>query len=223
MNDNQAAEADSDTPGGDETAADLEAYVAEHPEEVVRLLERLDVVNDLLDVGAVATAAMDDEMVESLADTGTNLAMAADGMATEETVALGESVGSNATELADGIETVARLQRTGTLDDLAEFAELAALAKAAMDDEMVTSLADTGSRIAEVADTAADDDVATGLEDVLIALGETSAEDPEPVGAVGMVKAMRDPEVKAGLGVILSLARALGRQTGGHPDVDSHQ
>jgi uncharacterized protein YjgD (DUF1641 family) len=194
---------------------DLESYVADNPEEVARFLERIEVVNDLLDLGDVATSAMDDEMVESLADSGTNLAMAADGMATEEVVQLGESVGENATEVSEGLETVARLQRTGTLDDLAELADLASLMTAAMDDEMATSVASTGSRLAEVADTAADDDVAGGLEDILVALGEASTEDSEPVGALGMMKAIRDPEVKAGLGALLSIASALGRQQGG--------
>jgi len=192
---------------------ELEAYVADNPEEIARFLERLDVVNDLLDVGDLATAAMDDEMVESLTETGTNLAMAADGMATEETVYLGEAVGANATEVAEGIETVARLQRTGTLDDLAELAELASLATAAMDDEMAMSVASTGGRLAEVADTAAEDEVASGLEDVLTAVGEASADGAEPVGAIGLVRALRDPDVKAGLGVLLSIASALGRQT----------
>lgn len=196
---------------------DLQAYVDENPEEVAQLLERLDVVNDFLDVGEVATSAMDDEMVESLADTGTNLAMAADGMATEETVRLGEAVGENATEVADGIETVAHLQRTGTLDDIAEFADMISLASAAMDDEMATSVASTGSRLAEVADTAADEQVASGLEELLTALGEASAEDQEPVGAIQLVRSIRDPDVKAGLGVLLSIARALGAQTRDRP------
>lgn len=191
---------------------DLESYVADNPEEVARLLERLDVVNDLLDVGAVATAAMDDEMVESLAASGTTLGLAADGMATDGTVQLGEAVGENATDIAEGIETVARLQRTGTLDDLAELAELASLMTAAMDDEMATSVTATGSRLAEVADTAADDDVASGLEDLLNAVGAASTEETAPVGPLGLVGALRDPEVKAGLGVLLSVARALGAQ-----------
>ena len=214
-NESEARPVDGETAdeAPDAESVDLQAYVEENPEEVSRLLERLDVVNELLDIGDVATSAMDDEMVESLAGTGTNLAMAADGMATEEAAQLGEAVGENAGEIAEGIETVAYLQRTGTLDDLAEFADLAALASAAMDDEMITSLSSTGSRLGEIADTASDEQVASGIEDLLNALGEASAGDQEPVGAVGLVRSIRDPDVKAGLGVLLSLARALGAQS----------
>ncbi|MFW5956652.1 MAG: hypothetical protein ACOCQY_04545, partial [Halorhabdus sp.] len=132
------AESQTESPG--EVPEDLESLVAQNPEEVARLLERLDLVNDLLDATQVATSAMDDEMVQSMAGTGANLAMAADGMATEETVKLGEAVGENATDLAEGVETIAELQRTGTLDDVLEMAELASLLSAAMDDEMVMSL-----------------------------------------------------------------------------------
>lgn len=201
-------------PDGGEATLDIESLVGENPEEVARLLERLYLVNELLDVGDIAMSAMDDEMVESLAGTGTNLAMAADGMATEETVALGEAVGRNASELAEGVETIAYLQRTGTLDDLVEFAEVGSLLQAAMDDEMVESLTATGTRLGEIADTAGDDDVAAGIENLLWAVGAANAEDPDPVGLIGLVKATRDPEVKAGLGVLIELARALGRETG---------
>lgn len=210
------AESQTESPG--EVPEDLESLVAQNPEEVARLLERLDLVNDLLDATQVATSAMDDEMVQSMAGTGANLAMAADGMATEETVKLGEAVGENATDLAEGVETIAELQRTGTLDDVLEMAELASLLSAAMDDEMVMSLASTATSVGELADTAAEEDVSRGLDNVLSALGEASSEETEEIGVFGLLKATRDPDVKAGLGVIIALARALGQESRGHPD-----
>ena len=203
---------DDPADSGSDQPADLTSLVEENPEEVARFLDRLDLVNDLLDATAVATSAMDDEMVQSLSGTGTNLAMAADGMATEETVRLGETVGENADELAEGVEKVAELQRTGTLDDLLEMTELVSLLRGAADDEMIMSLASTGTRVGELADTATDEDVARGLDDVLTALGEASSEEAEEVGVLGLLKATRDPDVKAGLGVVIGLARALGRQ-----------
>jgi uncharacterized protein YjgD (DUF1641 family) len=136
-----------------------------------------------------------------------------DADSTEE-VDIESYLAENSEEVTGFLETVARLQRTGTIDDLAELADLASLLTAAMDDEMAISVASTGSRLGEVADTAADDDVAAGLEDVLVALGEASTDDPEPVGALGLVRAIRDPETRAGLGALLSIASALGKGTG---------
>ncbi|OLZ40603.1 hypothetical protein A6E15_06180 [Natrinema saccharevitans] len=191
----------------------LEELVAENPDEVARFIERLGVVNELLDTADLATAAMDDRMVQELSGTATNLGAAADGLATDEVPALGEATGENADELADAIETLARLQRSGTLDDLLAMTDLLALASSAMDDDMVTDLAATGTRLGEVADTAADDDVARTLGDLLEAVGEAGSEPAEPVGPVGVAKALRDPDVKAGAGFLLTLAKALGRTT----------
>ena len=198
-------------PAAGDAEIDVERLVAEHPDEVARFLERLGVVNELLDTAELATAAMDDRMVQDLAGTATTLGAAADGLATPEAAALGEATGENADALAEALETVARLQRSGTLNDLAALADIAALASNAMDDEMVTDLAATGTSLGELADTAADDDVARTLESLLEAVGEAGTEPAEPVGPRGIVRALRDADVRAGLGFFLSLARAVGR------------
>lgn len=195
----------------DAEEVDLESLIAENPEEVARFLDRLGVANDLLDTAELATSAMDDRMVQELSGTATNLGAAADGLATPEAAQLGEAAGENAEDMADAIEGVAELQRSGTLEDLMAMADLIALASNAMDDEMVTELAATGTTLGEVADTASDDDVARTVESLLEAVGEAGAEPTEPVGAVGVVKALRDPEVKEGLGFFLSLAKAVGK------------
>ena len=142
-----------DLDGADRDA--LAAAIEENPEEVARFLERLDAVNDLLDVLDLGMGAMDDEMVESLAQTGGTLAESADGLATRETVQLADAVGANGGELAEAMETVVALQRSGTLDDLAAIADVVALASGALDDEMVETLAARGTALGELADTAA--------------------------------------------------------------------
>lgn len=204
------SETESASTGED---VDLEGLVAENPEEVARLLDRLGVANDLLDTADLATSALDDRMVQELAGTATNLGAAADGLATPELAQLGEAAGENADDVADAIEGLAELQRSGTLDDLMALADLVALATNAMDDGMITDLAATGTTLGEVADTAADDDVARTVESLLEAVGEAGGEPAEPVGAVGLVKALRDPEIRAGIGFFISLAKAVGRTT----------
>ena len=220
MSDDQTTDAEEQTVGppadGDadqQVPPELVAAVEDNPEEIARLIQNTGQVNDLLDAAAVATAAMDDGMVQRLAADGSHLGAAADGAATAELAELGESVGENADSLAAGVETVVELQESGTLEDLAEFADILALLSAAMDDEMVTSLASTGSRLGELADTASDDEVAAGLESMLHAVGDATSEDPDPVGLMDLVKALRDPEVRAGMGVALAVLRALGQGT----------
>ncbi|WP_257299509.1 DUF1641 domain-containing protein [Haloarchaeobius sp. FL176] len=188
----------------------LTEAIEENPEAVAEFVARLDRVNELLDVLELGTSALDDEMVTRLTSTGSTLAESADAMATDETVRLAEAVGRDGDELADAMTTVAELQRNGTLDDLAALSDLLALANGALDDKMVMRLAGTGTGLGELADTAADPDTARGLERVLDAVGDASTEEPEPVGALGLVKATRDPEVKRGLGYLVAIARALG-------------
>jgi len=205
----------SEQDGSDNEAArdTLEATIAENPEEVADFVDRLGLVNELLDATELVTAAADDRMVADTAGTAATLAEAADGLATEETARLGESVGENGDDLAAALETVVELQRSGALDELATLADVVPLLSGAMDDEMVTNLARSGTALGEVADTAAEPETAEGLQDVLSAVGEASEEPSEQVGLVGLVKALRDPEVQQGLGFVLALARALGRTT----------
>ena len=118
----------------------------------------------------------------------------------------------NPEAVAETIETITRLQESGTLDDLAGLADMVSLLTAATDDEMAMKLSGTAGRLGEIADTAADDDVARGLESTLAALGEATAEEPREIGLLGLVRAMRDPEVRAGMDFLVQVAGALGRE-----------
>ncbi|GGK71786.1 DUF1641 domain-containing protein [Haloarcula sebkhae] len=191
---------------------DLEAAIQQNPEAVAEFVEHLNAVNELLDVLSLGESALSDEMVRELSTTGSTLAESADGLATDETVALAETVGENGDELQDALETLLVLQRSGTLDELAELADVGSLATAALDDEMVTSLAGTGAALGEVAQTAADDDTRDGIETLLAGLGEAERNPPEPVGPIGLLRGLRDPDVQHGLGYLLALAGAVGRE-----------
>ncbi|ELZ39059.1 hypothetical protein C471_08805 [Halorubrum saccharovorum DSM 1137] len=190
---------------------DLEAAIAENPEAVAEFVQHLDAVNELLDVLSLGENALDDEMVRELSATGSTLAESADGLATDETVALAETVGENGDDLRDALDTLLVLQRSGTLDELTELAEVGSLATAALDDEMIASLAGTGAALGEVAQTASDDDTRDGIETLLESVGEAERESPEQVGAVGLLRGLRDPDVQYGLGYLLALAGAIGR------------
>jgi uncharacterized protein YjgD (DUF1641 family) len=202
-------------PELDADTASLERVVAENPEAVARFVERLDAANELLDVVELGAGALEDDMVAELSRTAATLAEAGDGLATDGTVRLAGTVGENADDLEDALKTLLALQRSGTLDDVVALADLVSLGAGALEDDMVAELARTGSRLGEVADEASDPDTVRGLTTLARALGDASdpADPPEPVGAVGLVRALRDPEVKAGLGYLLAVARAVGSET----------
>lgn len=183
----------------EQTSEDFEALVADNPEDVADLLQRLE--EEGTDVAALLSGS--NEVTDIDLDT-----------AGGEQSALSDAIDGNEAELAEGLESLAQIQRTGTLDDLLELSQVASLLMGAMDDEMVMSLSNLASELGGVADTAAEEDVSRGLEDVLHSVGDISEEEPEPVGAIGFAKALRDPEVKAGLGVALALVKALGQNVG---------
>ncbi|ELZ39796.1 DUF1641 domain-containing protein [Halorubrum tebenquichense] len=195
--------------------SELEVAIEENPEAVAEFVEHLGAVNELLDVISLGESALDDEMVRELSATGSTLAESADGLATDETVALAETVGENGDELREALDTLVTLQRSGALDELAELAGIGSLATAALDDEMVASLAGTGAAVGEVAQTAADDDTRDGIETLLEGVGEAERNAPEQVGAVGLLRGLRDSDVQYGLGYLLALASAIGREHSG--------
>jgi uncharacterized protein YjgD (DUF1641 family) len=167
---------------------------------------------------ALGEGALTDEMVRELADTSATLVESADGLATDETVALAAAVGDNGDELREALESLVVLQRSGTLDELLEVAEVLSLLTAALDDEMVRSLAGTGDALGEVAQTAATDDARAGLETVIEGVAAAESEPSERVGAVGLLRATRDSEIQYGLGYLLAIARAIG---GSRAETDS--
>ncbi|MUV88651.1 DUF1641 domain-containing protein [Halapricum sp. CBA1109] len=174
---------------------------------------------------------MTDEMARDVAGTTATLAESADGLATDETAALAETVGQNGAELENALESLLALQRSGALTDLVEIAEVVSLLTAALDDEMVRSLAGTGSGLGELAQTAADDDVRNGLETllsgvgavdedtgdgietVLAGVGAAEGEQVESAGLLDLLRQSRDPEVKRGLGYLLAVAAGIGQHT----------
>jgi uncharacterized protein YjgD (DUF1641 family) len=192
---------------------ELAAAIEDNPEAVATFVERLDAVNELLEVLELGTDALDDDMAVSLAGTAATLGESADGLATDETVALAESVGENGESLGEALETLAALEDRGTLDDLVELAAVVSLLRDALDDDMAVSLASTGASLGELADSAAEADTRDGLESVLGAVGDAQSGDVPRVGTLGLLRATRDEEVQAGLGYLVVLARALGRRT----------
>jgi uncharacterized protein YjgD (DUF1641 family) len=113
-----------------------------------------------------------------------------------------------------GLAVLAELQRSGALEELLELAEVVSLLTAALDDEMVTTVARTGASLGELGDVAADETTRNGLMALLEAVGEAERADTEAVGLLGLARTAREPEVRAGLAYLLAVARALGEGEG---------
>ena len=100
------------------------------------------------------------------------------------------------------------------LDEVNDLLDILALGSAAVDDEMVVMLAETANNVGTLADTATEPETVRGLESVLHAVGDAAGdldEPPERLGPVGLLRALRDPEVQTGLGFLVAIAKGIGR------------
>lgn len=118
--------------------------------------------------------------------------------------ALLDAVDGNEEDLAELVDR---------LDEINDLLDVLALGSAAADDEMVVTLAETANNIGTLADTATEPETVRGLESVLHAVGDAAGdleEPPEPVGMLGLMKALRDPDVQTGLGFLIAISRGIG-------------
>ena len=152
---------------------------------------------------------------ESAPDGGTGSADEEAGSADESTgpTAAAEALDDEvAAAIAENPEAVAALVRR--LDLVNDVLDVAALGTEAMDDEMVASLAGTAGSLGELADEAADPDTVRGTRTLLRAVGDAGDRDVQygEVGPLGLLRALRDPEVKRGMAFLVAVARGLGRE-----------
>jgi uncharacterized protein YjgD (DUF1641 family) len=189
--------------------------IADNPEAVASLLEQSGQLSSMVDALSLLEDGLDDRMVESVAEDATTLGLAATELADDGTVELSGAVSEHGHDLAEAVERIAVMQRTGTLDRLTEIADAVTLLTDAVDDEMVETLAATGTSLGEVADTASDDAVRRGLVRTLEGVGRANGPDAseQSLGPLGLLGALRDPEVKAGMGHLVAIARGIGAAT----------
>lgn len=169
-----------------ETPDSLRAALAKHDAELASGVERTDELADILTTAIIVTASADDEELDYVTDSTSNLLTAADGLTTDGAATLAGELGENADELAAALETVLELQRTGQLDDLLELAETASALEV-------------------------DDDAVAGLNTLLSSISEAQQQS-RPVSVLGLVSGLRGRDARSGLGYLLSVLQALGRR-----------
>jgi len=222
----------------EEGRATLENALGKHGAELAALVRSSDELDNALTTAILVAASADDEEVEHITDSASNLVAAADGLSTEGAASLATELGENADDLSDSLETVVTLQREGHVDDLAAVATAfsESLSPAEVE-ELATMLEADGSDLVEaldvvltlqregdleaLVDTARtlseidlDPDAVDGMNRFLGALGEAQRE-TEPMGLLGAVSALRSADARAGLGYLVTLLKAQGRRIRG--------
>jgi uncharacterized protein YjgD (DUF1641 family) len=180
----------------EEARAALDRAIEEKPDAVIDFVERLDRANAVLDTTSLATSALDDTLVNGLAQTGSAL-FGGSGDPTGSPATLATAIGANAADLERALRTLSRLERDGTLDELAAAGETLRQVEDAIDPATV--------------DLASDPAVAADVGHLLRAIEAADESDVE-VGTLQLLRSLRDEEVKRGLAYLISLSRSLGEQ-----------
>ncbi len=99
------------------------------------------------------------------------------------------------------------------LDLTNELLDVVSLGTKAMDDEMVTSIVGTATRLGELADAASDPKTVRNIDKLMSALREAGDPEntPDSTGTIGLLRELRDEDVRKGLGFLVGLAKSLGK------------
>lgn len=121
-----------------------------------------------------------------------------------------KKISENKDYLAEAIDKVVWLERSGNLDALLGFSALIKIVQDSISDAVVEKNMEMLTNIGLLS-TKFTSDRALML---LNALGDAICrceKDPEPVGLMGLMKALREPEVQKALGMLINIARELGK------------
>ncbi|AIG97376.1 DUF1641 domain-containing protein [Archaeoglobus fulgidus] len=135
-------------------------------------------------------------------------------MSEEETVKqlepLLKKIAENQEHLIEAIDKLVWLEKSGNLDALLGFSALIKIVQDSISDAVVERNMEMLSNIGLISTKFTSDRALV----LLNALGDAICrceKEPEPVGMVGLMKALREPEVQKALGMLLNIARELGK------------
>ncbi|ERG96133.1 DUF1641 domain-containing protein [Haloquadratum walsbyi] len=216
-------------------AAALTAAIETHGEDLAAAIEHTDQISDALTTAIIVLSTADEEEIDYITDSASNLIQAADGFSTEGSAELATELGKNADDLSESLDTVVSLQRDGQLDDLAMIATAFADSLSSEEvEELSTMLETDGAEIVNALDLVlelqregqlkqlldlaqtlsvleVDEDTARGLNQLLQGVSEAQRES-EPVGLFGVLRQLLGADARAGIGYFISILKSQGRR-----------
>ncbi len=129
---------------------------------------------------------------------------------TENAEKLMEKISENQEVLERVIDRIVMLEKTGALETLEDFAAFIKVAEDTLSDEIVKKNAELITNLGLVSAKFTSERALMLLDSIGDAICRCEKE-PEPVGIVGLMRALSDPDVKLALGFLVNLAKSLGK------------
>jgi uncharacterized protein YjgD (DUF1641 family) len=121
-----------------------------------------------------------------------------------------KKIAENKEAISEAIDKLVWLEKSGNLDALLGFSALIKLVQDSISDAVVDKNMEMITNIGLISAKFTSDRALM----LMNALGDAICrceKEPEPIGLGGLLKAMREPEVKKALGMLVNIARELGK------------
>ena len=136
-----------------DVAAALTKKLTEKPqalEHLLNIIDRLDTIDQISAIPQALKESMTDAMIQRSADNITTALSMLDSLSGDEQLSMIKTVGMKAESLKKSIETVAELEKSGTLQSLKEMGDFVAGFSKGTTDAMVERMAGTAEKLAEL-------------------------------------------------------------------------
>ena len=146
-----------------DVAAALTKKLTEKPqalEHLLNIIDRLDTIDQISAIPQALKESMTDAMIQRSADNITTALSMLDSLSGDEQLSMIKTVGMKAESLKKSIETVAELEKSGTLQSLKEMGDFVAGFSKGTTDAMVERMAGTAEKLAELTDVLSADNMA---------------------------------------------------------------
>ncbi len=136
-----------------DVAAALTKKLSEKPqalEHLLNIIDRLDTIDQVSAIPQALKESMTDAMIQRSADNITTALSVLDSFSGDEQLSMIKTAGMKAESLKKSIETIAELEKSGTLQSLKEMGDFVAGFSRGTTDAMVERLAGTAEKLAEL-------------------------------------------------------------------------
>ena len=139
-----------------DVAAALTKKLSEKPqalEHLLNIIDRLDTIDQVSAIPQALKESMTDAMIQRSADNITTALSVLDSFSGDEQLSMIKTAGMKAESLKKSIETIAELEKSGTLQSLKEMGDFVAGFSRGTTDAMVERMAGTAEKLAELTDS----------------------------------------------------------------------
>ncbi len=136
-----------------DVAAALTKKLSEKPqalEHLLNIIDRLDTIDQVSAIPQALKESMTDAMIQRSADNITTALSVLDSFSGDEQLSMIKTAGMKAESLKKSIETIAELEKSGTLQSLKEMGDFVAGFSKGTTDAMVERMAGTAEKLAEL-------------------------------------------------------------------------